>query len=75
MVLNEKHKELMRRVFGTDNLRAIYDDDNNAAGDYAVNMLISYICETKGIQGDSDLAEDIIDALYELDERESKGET
>ena len=40
MVLNEKHKELMRRVFGTDNLRAIYDDDNNAAGDYAVNMLI-----------------------------------
>ena len=37
--------------------------------------MLPYICETKGIQGDSDLAEDIIDALYELDERESKGET
>ena len=39
-VLNEKHKDLMRRVFGTDNLQAIIDDDTNAAGDYAVNMLI-----------------------------------
>ena len=39
VVLNEKHKELMRRVFGTDNLRAIYDDDNNAAGDYAAIYL------------------------------------
>ena len=39
MVLNEKHIELMRRVFGTDNLRAIYDDDNNAAGDYAAIYL------------------------------------
>ena len=32
----------MRKVFGTDNLQAIYDEDNNAPDDYAVNKLIPY---------------------------------
>lgn len=71
MILEEKHKDLMRKVFGTDNLQAIYDEDNNAPDDYAVNKLIPYIDGTKVVPGDSDLAEDIIDALYELAEQES----
>jgi len=71
VILEEKHKYLMRKVFGTDNLQTIYDEDNNAPDDYAVNKLIPYIDGTKDVPGDSDLAEDIIDALYELDEHES----
>ena len=53
----------MRRVFGTDNLQAIIDDDTNAAGDYAVNMLIpiqmvrSQYCPSK-------VKEKLISALY-----------
>ena len=61
----------MCRVFGTDNLQAIYDKDDIAPDDYAVNKLIPYICGTKGVPEDSDLAEDIIDALHELDEQEN----
>ena len=48
-ILEEKHKDLMRRVFGADNLQAIYDKDDSAPDDYAVNKLIPYICGTKGV--------------------------
>ncbi len=70
VILEEQHKDLMRRVFDTDNLQAIYDDDSNAPDDYAVNKLIPYIDGTKGVPEDSDLAEDIIDALNALDGQE-----
>lgn len=70
MILGENHKDLMRRVFGTDNLQAIYDEGDSAPDDY-IKKLIPYICGTKGVPEDSDLAEDIIDALHELDEQES----
>ena len=33
----------MRRVFGTDNLQAIYDEGDNAPDDY-IKKLIPYIC-------------------------------
>lgn len=60
--ITEGHRNFMLRVFGTDDIYEIAKRDESAIG-YAEDRLMPYICGNYG-EGDSELAEDIVDFLY-----------